>query len=28
VNYATTRTITAPEVTQFEVTLNGHQTTR
>lgn len=28
VNYATTRTITAPEVTQFDVTLNGHQTTR
>ncbi|MEN4587112.1 hypothetical protein ABEI17_21500 [Pantoea agglomerans] len=28
VNYATTQAITAPEVTQFEVTLNGHQTTR
>lgn len=28
VNYAITRTISAPEVTQFEVTLNGHQTTR
>lgn len=27
-HYATTRTITAPEVTQFVVTLNGHQTTR
>lgn len=28
VNYATTQTISAPEVTQFVVTLNGHPTTQ
>jgi len=28
VNYATTQTISAPEVTRFQVTLNGHPTTQ